>query len=103
VQVCGKRSAQIVLIRRGRSRDTDPLFALHEWLAATDIRDDEALFQHIAPGGGMTSGEALAPADVGRIIRRRAADAGLDNPYLTGHSLRRGHLITMWAEGAVEL
>lgn len=103
VQVRGKGCQRIVLIRHGRSHDADPLTALHEWLVATNIPDEEALFQHISPDGGTTTGEALSPVDVERIIKRRAADACWDDPYLTSHSLRFGHEITMLAEGGAEL
>lgn len=94
---------RVILIRHGRSSDTDPILALHEWLTATGIRGEEALFQRISPRGAAISGDALSVLDVGRIIRRRADDAGFGDRNLTAHSLRYGHQITRQAEGDVDL
>jgi integrase len=100
-----KGLAKTIVIRRGRSQVTDPLFALEEWLAAAGIWGEDPLFQHISltSKGTMASGRLLSPADIGNIVRRRAADAGWDDPHLTGNSLRYGHIITLLAEGDVDL
>jgi integrase len=59
--------------------------ALADWLRAAGVKDG-AIFRRL---WGNTIGEALSPAAVGAIVRRRATLAGLDGNF-AGHSLRSG-------------
>jgi integrase len=60
--------------------------ALQEWLKASGI-EDGAIFRRIRRGGHV--GEALSPAAVREIVKKRCAAAGIQGDY-SAHSLRSG-------------
>ncbi len=70
---------------RGRAAD-----ALREWLKEADIIKGP-LFRKVDRYGNIGS-EALNDRTVARIIKSRAAKAGLDPRLFSGHSLRSGFL-----------
>lgn len=60
---------------------------LRLWLDAGGISDG-ALFRAVRRSGRV--GDALAPGEVGRILKKLAARAGLDPSTISGHSCRVG-------------
>lgn len=82
------RRGQVVGVAHGRHRATDPVAAVADWLAVRGTTPGP-LFTNMRPGDPALrpiSGNAIA-----RILRDRAATAGLPTARITGHSLRAGH------------
>ncbi|WP_237684366.1 tyrosine-type recombinase/integrase, partial [Pseudaminobacter soli (ex Zhang et al. 2022)] len=89
-------------IRLGRTKttasDTDasvllvgrPVLALKAWMARAGISDG-AVFRGIDRWGHLER-RALTPQAVNLIVKRRAAQAGLDPAAFSAHGLRSGYL-----------
>jgi len=112
---------EYVTVPAAADRRYCPAAAVHAWRDALDAQGYQgaALFPRIDQGGRLgaaASGPARARADddgritpetVDRIVRVRAAAAGLTTPdpdpnerKITTHSLRRGFLATAFSRGA---
>jgi integrase len=72
--------------------------ALAAWKGVAGIRDGY-LFRRVRRGGHVTD-EKLTPHAVGAIVKRRAAEAGLEVSDLGSHSLRSGRLTEEAGRGA---
>jgi len=88
----GERQA-IFTMRESKTGDTGPkpikgeaADALWRWIEQAGLREG-SLFRRLH---GPTVGAGLSPHAVNEIIKRRAAQAGLDARKFGGHSLRRG-------------
>jgi integrase len=68
-----------------------PTVWLREWLAAAGI-EDGPLFRPVRVGGLVQAGPMRAADSGGRIIKKRAEQAGLDPAQISGISLRRGRM-----------
>ncbi|MFH2140169.1 MAG: site-specific integrase [Pseudomonadota bacterium] len=103
----------IVHIRRSKSDQTGhgrkiaipyargkccPVFALKEWLAASQISSG-AIFRPVTKHG-LIQECALSPDAVAHVVKQRALAAGLDPSNYSGHSLRSG-LVTSAAQAGV--
>ena len=86
---------------RGKGRDTCPVRALEDWLAATDCRYGP-VFRKVDRWGNLSEG-ALHPDAVRQILLRRAAQAGLKVSgleRLSPHGLRAGFVTEAYQAGA---
>jgi len=91
---------QIVGIARGQHRETDPMAAVRLWLTEAELSDADPLFCPVAWSDRRAIMRPLSGSDVARILCGRAADAGLGDLPISGHSLRAGHA-TVAAEHGV--
>ena len=73
-----------------------PVAAFTTWVDIAGVKDGPVL-RSVDRIGRL--GAALSEAHVARIVKRRAADVGLDPRELAGHSLRRGLATTADADG----
>lgn len=73
--------------------------ALDAWLAAAQISDGP-IFRGVR--GGDVSPERLCDHQVARIVKKRAAQVGIDPSSVAGHSLRSG-FITSASDAGAEL
>lgn len=89
----------VVGVLRGRTKESDPVFALREWISASGIEEKDALFQRIAWSDRRTTGQPITGDTVNSILQERSAAAGLADLQLTGHSLRAGHATTAAENG----
>lgn len=89
---------QLVGVVAGRNSQTDPIGGLAAWLS---IRPGGRgpLFTRIHQTGVATL-EPIGPRTVSRMVQARAAEAGMDGKFVSGHSLRAGHATTAAANGA---
>ncbi len=71
----------------GSHAATCPVRALRAWREASGIADG-AVFRSVDRHGNV--GQRLGGAEVGRVVKRSAARAGLDAARYSGHSLRAG-------------
>ncbi|WP_343896987.1 tyrosine-type recombinase/integrase, partial [Craurococcus roseus] len=88
-------------IPRGERAATCPVRALEEWLRAS-CREHGPVFRKVGARGELGR-EALHPDAVRRILRRRAAAAGLSAPpleRLSPHGLRAGFVTEAYKAGA---
>jgi len=74
-----------IAIPYGSDRKTCPVRALEAWL---ELIDEGPLFRSIDRHGNL--GNRLSGHSVALVIKKRAAQAGLDAAALAGHSLRSG-------------
>jgi hypothetical protein len=72
--------------------------AVQTWLAAAGI-ESGPVFRSV-PCGGRLQPRPLRGADVALIVKRRAAQAGLDPAEFSGHSLRAGFVTSAAETGA---
>jgi len=85
-------AGQVVGVARGQHRETDPVAALSTWITAADLSGDDWLWPPISwSDRRVISGRHLGGGDVARMLAVRAADAGLGDLPISGHSLRAGH------------
>ncbi|MDR6224354.1 site-specific integrase [Desmospora profundinema] len=84
----------------GSSPHTCPVEALQEWLAASKIGHGP-LFRPINRHGQIRN-MRLSDKSVALIVKRRAAEAGLDPRRFSGHSLRAGLATTAAMAGKDE-
>lgn len=89
----------VVGILRGQVKESDPLFAVRDWITASGIQEGAPLFQRIAWSDRRVTGQALTGQTVNRVLKERSTAAGLDDLHLTGHSLRAGHATTAAENG----
>ena len=100
--------AVTVALPYGRS-ELCPVRALRRWQEAARISEGP-LFRRLfappprradaGPPAPVPGTAALDPGSIARIVRRRAAAAGLDPAAFGGHSLKRGALTTGMEHGA---
>ena len=74
-----------------------PIQALEDWLTMAGIQEGP-IFRSISRYGRALE-KRLSPEAVGRIIKARAKDAGLDPKEYSGHSLRAGFVTQAAASG----
>lgn len=86
-------------VLRGRMKESDPVLALREWISASGITEEAPLFQRIGWSDRRVTGHGITGDTVNSILQGRAADAGLADLLLTGHSLRAGHATTAAENG----
>jgi len=85
-------AGQVVGVTRGQHHETDPVSALSGWIAAAGLSGDDWLWPPISwSDRRVLAGRHLGGHDVARILIARAADAGLGDLPISGHSLRAGH------------
>lgn len=89
----------VVGILRGKMKLSDPLFALRDWIAASEIQEGDPLFQRIAWSDRRVTGHMLTGESVNQILKERSSGAGLDDLRISGHSLRAGHATTAAENG----
>jgi integrase len=90
---------QCVAVARGQNPDTDPVAALAAWRRLRGRTPGPLFTRCWKSRVGL---EPLSGDSVARMLRSRAADAGLDATRITAHSLRAGHA-TSAALGGVPL
>jgi len=85
-------AGQVVGVARGKHLETDPVSALSAWIGAAELSGDDWLWTPISwSDRRVIRGRHLGGHDVARILVSRAADAGLGDLPISGHSLRAGH------------
>jgi integrase len=84
----------------GSNPETCPVRTLQSWLEQTAIAEGP-LFRSVNRHGKALA-RRLSPADVARIVKKLAKQAGLDPAKYAGHSLRAGHATSAAASGASE-
>lgn len=89
---------QIVGVAAGFNAVTDPIRALRAWL---DLRPagPGPLFTRV-PAHRPIARDGVGQRTVSDLVRSRAAEAGLGDLGVSGHSLRAGHATTAAANGA---
>ena len=92
-------AGQEVGVPYGSHALTCPVRAMRAWLERSQITEG-AVFRACTRRGKV--GKALAPGDVGRILKRRAAAAELESSALGAHSLRRGFITAAARAGVAE-
>jgi integrase len=82
---------QLVGVAHGTHADTDPVTALDAWLAHRGTRPGQMFlgFHMDRIGTRPFTGSGLA-----RMLKQRAAAAGIPSERVSGHSLRAGHATT---------
>jgi integrase len=89
-------AGQIVPVVRGGTHC--PVRAVRAWIDAAGLRDG-ALLRRLYRGGRVSE-RGLTGHSVAAVVRRCAAQAGLDPAQYAGHSLRAGFLTSAAAGGA---
>jgi site-specific recombinase XerD len=84
----------------GSNPETCPVRTLQAWLEQAAIAEGP-LFRSVNRHGRALA-RHLSPADVARIVKKLAKQAGLDPSKYAGHSLRAGHATSAAASGASE-
>lgn len=79
-----------VAIPWGREEALCPIRALRRWYEASGITEGP-VWRPVGKGGRL-AGKALDARDVARVMKRRAAAAGLNPDSYAGHSLRSGFI-----------
>lgn len=82
---------QLVGVAHGNRADTDPVTALNDWLTHRGTQPGQ-LFRGFIRNRIATrpfTGSGLA-----RVLKERAAAAGIPSEHVSGHSLRAGHATT---------
>lgn len=77
-----------IAIPRGRNRNLCAVTAFEDWIAASGITSGP-VFRRVRKNG-LIGTERLEDRSVASIVKRMAADAGLDSARYSGHSLRAG-------------
>ena len=91
---------RFVGIPKGTHQATCPVQAIRQWLESSGFADGP-LFRSISRHG-IIAQSRLSDRSVAMIIKRCAADAGLDPTHYAGHSLRAGHCTQACREGVAE-
>lgn len=89
IEAAGAREARTVTLPWGSRRDTCPVRSWRAWVEAAGLQDGPA-FRRMTKGGRSLRHERLGDRGVAEVVKRRAADAGLDPRSFSGHSLRAG-------------
>jgi len=93
------QAGQVVGVTRGQHPETDPVTAVHTWISAARLTPGDPLFSLVARSDLRAVPRRLEGKQVNRILASRAADAGLADLRLSGHSLRAGHATTAAEHG----
>lgn len=82
---------QLVGVAHGHHTDTDPVTALNDWLTHRGTQPGQLFrgFHLERIGTRLFTGSGLA-----RMLKERAAAAGVSSERVSGHSLRAGHATT---------
>ncbi|CAN5141100.1 site-specific integrase [soil metagenome] len=83
-----ERRGQVVGIAHGQHALTDPIAALGEWLAVRGTAPGP-VFTSLRPG--VQGLQPISGSAVSKVVKDRAAAAGLSAERITAHSLRAGH------------
>ena len=89
----------VIGVTRGQHAETDPVTAVRSWLAAAGLAPSDPLFSLVARSDLRVVPRHLEGKQINRILAARAADAGLADLRLSGHSLRAGHETTATEHG----
>lgn len=89
----------VVGVLRGRTKESDAVFALREWISDSGAGERDPLFQRIAWSDRRATGQRVSGDTVNSILQERSAAAGLADLRLTAHSLRAGHATTAAENG----
>jgi len=92
-------AGQVIGVVRGQRPETDPVTAVRAWLTAAGLQPEDPLFSLVARSDLRVVPRRLDGKQVNRILTARAADAGLADLQLSGHSLRAGHATTAAEHG----
>lgn len=79
---------------------TDPVAAVHDWVAAAGLDRGDPLFVRVRRGARIETGRPLTGEAINTIVQRAARSAGLADLPISAHSLRAGHA-TVAAEAGV--
>jgi len=82
---------EVVGVAHGQHAATDPVAALGAWSTARGIAPGPVFTRVRA---GLATLEPISGNAVARMLKSRAAAAGLPTERITGHSLRAGHATT---------
>lgn len=88
------------IVRGTRGPLTDPVQAVRDWREAAGI-DSGPLFREVDRAGRVGS-QRLSDRAVARIVKSAARRVGIDDPLVSGHSLRAGLATSAAAAGAPE-
>ena len=96
-----ERQGATVPVRRGTTAEGRycPVLATRAWLRAAGITEGP-VFRALWRGGAQVRPRALSAGSVAIILKRYAAQAGLDPALFAGHSLRAGFLTSAAGRGA---
>lgn len=89
-------AGQVVAVAHGQHAGTDPITALNAWL---DRRGHEPGPLFTSMRNKSVTEERLSGNAIARMLRKRAAQAGLPAERITPHSLRAGHATTAAVAG----
>ncbi len=93
------QAGQVIGVTRGKHQETDPVTAVHTWIAAAGLSPGDPLFSLVARSDLRVVPRRLEGKQVNRILTARATAAGLSDLHLSGHSLRAGHATTAAEHG----
>jgi len=93
------QGGQVIGVARGQHPETDPVTAVHAWISAARLTPVDPLFSLVARSDLRVVPRHLEGKQINRILSSRAADAGLADLQLSGHSLRAGHATTAAEHG----
>ena len=96
----GEGMEKAIFAASGRSKKNCPVAALRAWIAAAKLEGNAPLFPRIMKGGHIGA-DCMTGEAVALVIKKRAADAGIELD-LSGHSLRRGFVTSAVNAGASE-
>lgn len=86
-----EKRGQLVGVARGNHPDTDPISALDAWI---DLRGREPGRLFVAVRNEQIGPQPFTGSGLARMLKDRAAAAGLPSERISGHSLRAGHATT---------
>lgn len=87
------REGRLVTLPWGSRRETCPVRSWRAWIEGAGISGEEPdrpAFRRMTKGGRSLRHDRLGDRGVAEVVKRRAAEAGLDPRLFSGHSLRAG-------------